>query len=168
MNTGCEFHADALVDHAAGRLAGERARRLEEHLAGCAECRESLAVILAVRSAPLPVPDGLESRIRTAVRTTPTSDRPARAVDEPRTVGAPFRWRPWALPLAAAAALAVVWVGIGDIGWPGGAGDDPIVVPEDYEPYGTWPAADGIVAGDPLLSELSVEDLERLLEEMDS
>jgi hypothetical protein len=39
---------------------------------------------------------------------------------------------------------------------------------DEYEPFGAWPADGLIVAGDPLLSELSVEELEALLREMGS
>ena len=73
-------------------------------------------------------------------------------------------WRAWTLPLAAAAALAV-WLGANELLAPDSAAPAVVDVAE-YEPYGAWPASDGIVAGDLVLSELSVEELEALLEEM--
>jgi hypothetical protein len=39
---------------------------------------------------------------------------------------------------------------------------------DDTAPYGTWPADGLIVAGDPMLSELSLEELEYLLQELES
>ena len=78
------------------------------------------------------------------------------------------RWRPWALPVAAAAALAL-WLGANatfDTDTPG-AGSGVEVVAE-YDPFGAWPGTDGEVAGAPVLSDLSMEQLEALLEEMES
>lgn len=177
MSTGCERYGDALAELAAGRPGGAGAGDVEEHLATCDACRGSLAVIRAVRGARVEIPEGLEARIRHAVREAgaPGTARPA----TPRpSAGRPRRdvgWRPgrsWALPLAAAAALAALWVGIGRGPAPGGdaGGENEVVdvIAEEYEPYGAVPAWDGVVAGDPLLSELSVEELERLLEEMES
>ncbi len=181
MNTGCEFFEDALVEHAAGGLTGERARAVAEHLDACADCRGLLGTMQAVRRAEVPVPGDLEARIQAAVHEAVDAaarlpreegSRPVRTID-PRRVRSPrpsMRTR-WLLPLAAAAALALVWVGIGEYreGARAGSGGStaPSVAVEEYAPYGAWPASD-MVAGDPLLSELSTEDLERLLEEMES
>jgi anti-sigma factor RsiW len=170
MSGGCEFYADALVERAAGTLDAERAARLNAHLAGCADCTAAWRAIRALKDAPLEVPAGLEDRIRRAAReaarpATVAARRTARAdVHRPRA-----RWRPWALPLAAAAALVGIWIGLG------GPGNGPAVAPDaalvwfdDYDPYGAWPAEGVIVAGDPLLSELSMEELEHLLQELES
>ncbi len=168
MNTGCEFYADALVELADGRLEPDRVERVEAHLADCGDCRAALDVIQAVRRSPAPVTEGLEARIRSAVRGEGTSaeERAAPTIGVERRGGAP-RWRPWALPLAAAAAVAI-WLGGSAILGPGdgtGAGAGEAVA--DYEPYGAWPASDGVVAGDLVLSDLTVEELETLLEEME-
>lgn len=166
MSGRCEFFADALIERAAGALDGERATRLDAHLAECADCTASLATVRALQAAPLSVPAGLEARIRTAVREVgvpaaphpnpPARQRPGRA-----------RWRLWAAPLAAAAALAALWIGVG---LPGASDQaaDTVAVFEDYDLYGAWPADGLIVAGEPVLSELSVEELEWLLLEMES
>jgi anti-sigma factor RsiW len=177
MSTGCEIYADALAERAVGRLAGEEARQLADHLAGCAECRRTLAAARAVRGARFPVPEGLEERIRAAAR----EELAARAPAEPGGRAAPMielrkarsgramrrtpAWA-WGLPLAAAA-LATVWIGLGG---PDGGSVEPTVdvASEEVEPFGGWPGADGMVAGDPLLSELTVDELETLLEDMGS
>jgi anti-sigma factor RsiW len=166
MNTGCEFYADALVDRAAGRLEAERLERLDAHLTGCAECVASLEVLEALRDAPLEVPADLEGRVQAAVRQA--RDRPAGAGAALRSLGQ-TPWRAWALPLAAAAALTGIWLGVGGPDGHWGNGADPAVFAfEESEPYGAWPAEGIIVAGDPLLSELSLEELEHLLEELES
>jgi hypothetical protein len=197
MSTGCEFFADDIVERAAGRLDGGRARRLDRHLAECADCAATVDVVASVRAAPVPVPGDLEARVRAAVaaaqaggeatRQAPGAGeetgpgaaldapvRPARAADRTgpvrtrRTAG----WRPWAVPLAVAAAAAVVWLGVEAGEADPGAGTEGApgvgTLLETDSPYGAWPAADGTVAGDPLLSDLSEEDLERLLEDMES
>jgi anti-sigma factor RsiW len=160
MSTGCEFYADALVDLAAGSLEEGRAERVKAHLESCEDCRAALAVIREVRRSPAPVPHDLEARIRAAVRGGSSAPAPIRRP-------APWRgWRPWALPALAAAALAL-WVGGTAILSGGSAGDGQVTeVAVEYDPYGAWPASDGMVAGDLVLSELTVDELEALLEEM--
>ncbi|MBW3554917.1 MAG: zf-HC2 domain-containing protein [Gemmatimonadetes bacterium] len=166
MSTGCEFHADALADLAAGRLEADRAARVREHLATCAACREDLEVLTIVSRAEATPPEGLEDRIRAAAREVAQEGqgRTAPAVRARR----PSRWRPWALPLAAAAGLATLWVGV--LGRDADSDDrfeaDALALAAEA-PFGAWPAAGPVVAGDPVLSELSTEDLERLLEEME-
>lgn len=175
MSTGCEFYGDALVELARGELEPGRAERVEAHLETCDACRAELAVIRAVRQSRAPVPEGLDARIRTAVaerlavgargadRATGSTPRPV-AGSRSRS---PWQgWRVWALPAAAAAALTL-WVG-GSLIVPDGSGP-PATTTEltaEYDPYGVWPTADGVVAGDVVLSELTVEELEALLEEM--
>lgn len=172
MSTGCEFYADALVELAAGSLEEARVERVEAHLATCESCRRSLEVIRAVRRAPAPVPEALEARLQGAVRGVAVA-RPARAPGAGSGIRpsweSPWRgWRPWALPAAAAAALAL-WIGAGTwlgVDSPAPGGDPEVAV--EYEPYGAWPGSNGEVAGELVLSELSVEELEALLEEMQS
>jgi anti-sigma factor RsiW len=177
MSTGCEVYAEALAERAVGRLAGEGARQLADHLAGCAECRRTLATARAVRGARVPVPEGLEERIRAAAREELATRAPAEPKRRPAPTielrkarsGRVMRRTPawaWGLPLAAAA-LATVWIGLGG---PDGGSVEPTVdvASEEVEPFGGWPGADGMVAGDPLLSELTVDELETLLEDMGS
>lgn len=166
MNTGCEFYADALVDRAAGRLETEREEWLDSHLADCADCAASLRALEALRAAPLAVPAGLEARVKAAVR---DASAPTPAIDVGIRTAGSAPWRAWALPLAAAAALVGIWLGVGGPDARPGNGDEVAVFAmDDTDPYGAWPADGLIVAGDPLLSELSVEELEYLLEELES
>ncbi|NIP78216.1 MAG: hypothetical protein GWM90_03045 [Gemmatimonadetes bacterium] len=168
MSTGCEFYADALADLAAGRLGPVEAGRVEAHLAVCSDCREALDVIRTLRAAPVDLPDRLEARIRRAVR---AGGAPAAGPADPgrhrNRKGLRHGWRPWALPLAAAAGLAA-WLGVGQLVGPTGVPEEELEVTAEYDPYGAWPASDGVVAGEPVLSDLSVEELEALLEELES
>jgi anti-sigma factor RsiW len=100
----------ALSDHLDGDLPPSEARALERHLETCAECRETLAALRAVkdRAAALvdpPAPDdlwaGIASRIGTAGSTSASE---ARILELPRRQAL----APWLLPAAAAALLAVV------------------------------------------------------------
>lgn len=164
MSRGCEFFSDALVDRAAGTLDTERDARLEVHLAQCPDCVDALRVVAAVRAAEPPVPEGLEARIRTAVRSA------AGAADaaDPRPAPGRRDWRPFALPLAAAAALVGIWIGVGMPGTgPQTSPETALAAAGELDPYGAWPAGGTFVAGEPVLSELSIEELERLLEEME-
>ncbi|MFO7892621.1 MAG: anti-sigma factor [Longimicrobiales bacterium] len=171
MNRGCEFYTDALVELTRGALDTDRAVRVEAHLATCDDCRGALDAIRAVQAARAPVPEGLEARIQAAVRKRIVEA--ASAEGEPSTIDVKRRpswsgWRAWMLPVAAAAGLAL-WIGTSDLLSPVGdpAKDAAEVVVDEYDPYGAWPATDGVVAGDLVLSELSVQELEALLEEME-
>lgn len=167
MRTGCEFQADALADLAAGRLEADRAARVREHLATCAACREDLEVLTIVSRAEATPPEGLEDRIRAAAREVAQEAGQGRTAPTVRA-RRPSGWRPWALPLAAAAGLATLWVGV--LGRDADLDDrfeaDALTLAAEA-PFGAWPAAGPVVAGDPVLSELSAEDLELLLEEME-
>ncbi len=169
MNMGCEFFADALLERAAGVLEPERSARLDAHLADCEECGEALRTIAALKAAPLEVPAGLEDRVRSAVREAARPVAPERAggVISPqrRWRG---RWRPWAVPLAAAAAAVGIWLGVQAPDTSDVDQAPDLVAFEEYDPYGDWPADGLFIADQPVLSELSVEELEYLLRELES
>jgi len=175
MSGECEFNGDRLLRQAAGRLDPEERAGLDAHLVDCDTCRSELSVLTALRAAAPGPPAGLEARIRAAVRAELRREAPAGAVTadarrprvQPVPRGRRRSWRvAWALPLAAAAALALVWVGVRAPWTDAGGPTVEVTLADDYAPYGTWPASDGLVAGEPVLSDLSVEELERLLEEM--
>ena len=167
MNESCEFLRDALPDHEAGRLEPERARRVEAHLEGCERCREEAAAIRLIAASRVRAPAGLADRVAAAVSGPAPSQAPSTGPARPAppaSTGPRWGWRQWALPLAAAAALATVLVQPGVEEAP----DADVAVVEAYAPYGDWPAGDGVVAGHAVLSDLTAEQLERLLEEMES
>ena len=171
MSTGCEFYGDALVELARGELEPGRVERVEAHLETCDACRAELAVIRAVRRSPARVPEGLDAGIRAAVadRMAPGPTGSTGPTQQPVAGSrSPWQgWRIWVLPAAAAAALTL-WVG-GALVLPSGGSAPEGTTTElatEYDAYGVWPEADGVVAGDVVLSELTVEELEALLEEM--
>jgi len=85
--------AEALAAWAEGRLAVAEAATVEAHLAGCTLCQETLAVF--ARAEPQDVESGF-SRI-----------------SPERSGFSWFRWR-WAVPVAAAATAAAIWVAVPD------------------------------------------------------
>lgn len=164
MSTECERYEDRLADVAAGRV--DAGPGLHDHLRACGRCREELELLRAVAGAGVEPPEGLEARIRTAVRAAV-----ARPDATPQVLPLRRRWAPrrrWALPLAAAAAVAALWVGVlSDRGADGDAVQPETTLAAEWDdPLGAWPAVGGEVAGEPVLSELSAEELEALLEEM--
>ena len=185
MSTGCEFYSDALVDLGTGTMDPQREERVREHLVRCEDCRAELEVIRAVRTAQAPRPEGLEERLAAAVIGTLDRETDAQAKTpgdgradafeagtgaRPATgaVGRRRFARAWALPLAAAAAAAV-WLGAIELLGPTDLEvETGELVRTDWDPYGALPAEGGVVAGEVVLSDLSVEELETLLEEMQS
>jgi len=164
----CAEVQDRLPDRAAGRLSAEEAGTVDRHLEDCVECLESLATVtLLVASRPA-VPQGLEARIRAAVREAAAMPEPASATPSagPGSRGWASWLRPaWALPLAAVLALAVgvpvVLSTRGDAPEPAG-----VLALADGE-AGLWFDDDLMVAGAPALSELSDDALAELLEELE-
>lgn len=154
---------ELLPDWVAGRLDAPGAREVaeavarDEELAAEAELLESL---LAARAEP---PRELESRIRAAVREDHGDARPA-----PRR--ARWSWGDLRVPRWAVAAAAVAVVGLGTVEivnrqW-------TVTEPSDLEQVALedtpspWVSDDGLVAGAPVLDELSDEALTSLLEEL--
>ena len=148
--TVCADLADRLPDWVAGRLPADQARQVAEHVGTCADCAAQAATVHAVLAARAPVPADLAARTLAALRNAePIPGRWTR------------RWTSWA---GSAAAVLVLAVGTfvlraGDTGEPLDPG--PVAVDESV-----WIADDGIVAGAPVLDELSEDALAALLEEM--
>lgn len=101
-------HEDTLLDFAYGELPPVEMRAVEDHLAGCVHCSQTLAQIRGVRStmaqlreAP-PPDDGLASLMAYAEQ----SARRAQAGPAPK----PTWWRRLLIPVSAAAALCLVVV----------------------------------------------------------
>ena len=113
---GHQSFEDAVAAYALGALDEHEVRSFEEHLAGCAECREELTAMretvgaLALAAPPAAPPVRLKDRVMADVRGEPTQ-QPAR---RPR---APAWLRPGvaigAMAAAAAAVLVVVLAGGG-------------------------------------------------------
>ena len=108
---------DALQDALDGRLDAEALAALDEHLATCAQCRRELDALrwtkaqLAASRTVLDVPDDVTARLRRALD---DEDRGTRSRgSSPASVDrqAPRVWRWIAGAAAAAAIIAVIWIG---------------------------------------------------------
>ena len=87
------MQAEALAAWAEGRLTVAEAATVEAHLASCALCQETLAVF--ARAEPQDVESGFSG------------------ISPERSGFSWFRWR-WAVPVAAAATAAAIWVAVPD------------------------------------------------------
>lgn len=150
---------DRIPEWVRGELGSEEAREVEAYLEHSADARAEESVIRAMRESTVPVPEGLEARIKSAVASAQGTSAAPATVRSRRTrirVG-------W---LSAAAALMItVTVGVF---W-SGRGIDPLTDEEltALDPLGeVWTSEDNVVAGAPLLEGLSDEALAQLLDEL--
>lgn len=151
MNGTCDSVREDLPLFVANALTDARAQQIEAHLSGCVECRRERALIDVLRVRP-PAPAGLEARVRGALAAAPArrSLRPA---------------------LAAAAAVVILAAGAVALQW--ASGDAPAVATDETNGVDTvelgWAArTDPLLHDAPGLAALSDEELEVLLEEMQS
>jgi predicted anti-sigma-YlaC factor YlaD len=151
MNGICESVRDDLPLLAAGTLPDVRARQIEAHLESCAACRAERALIGLLRT-PLAAPMGLEARVRRVVATAPAADR--------------HGLRTFA---AAAAVASVIAGGVLALQWVGADAPDTVATQTAGDVELGWAARiDPLLDGGPGLQALSDEELELLLEEMQS
>jgi anti-sigma factor RsiW len=152
----CGDVVDLLPDWVAGRLDGAGADAVAAHVAGCARCAADADVLRALRASRPAVPADLASRIARAARTG------ADAAEAPRP--RIRRLAPtWALSAAAVLALAVGTTVLLDRGAPVELELAEVAVEEEA---GELISDDVVVAGAPVLEELSDDDLAALLEDM--
>lgn len=147
----CDTVTDFLPDRLAERLGEVDRSRVDQHLAACADCRAQRQLLAAVRAATVPLPGGLETRVRRAVAARPQ----------------PRRWVPAPMAVAASVVFALAAGGLflSEGLLPGRRA--PAADPD----LATLPSAsydDPLLHGGPGLGQLSVDELERLLAELDS
>ncbi|HUH13727.1 MAG TPA: hypothetical protein VMK65_11480 [Longimicrobiales bacterium] len=166
----CEDVSDRLAE-----LAGDRAPdgALDAHIQGCRACAGELALLAALRAGTPAAPAGLRESILARVADVEPSR--AWAWSAPRLVAwrAPRLGPWWGAGALAAAGLAAVVIGGALLRGEGpGAEAAELLASSEVELDGPalaeWPGADGLLAGAPVLAELSEEELETLLEEMES
>ena len=141
----CEYIRDVYPDVLHGKVDAATAADVRAHLAGCADCREEAALIEHVHAVSITAPIGLEQRILAHVSTRATS----------RT----SRLRH--LAFAATVAAAVI----------GGAllldrGERPVQAAS--QGLGFVTVEDAMVSGTSSLQDLTIEELEQLLGELES
>jgi anti-sigma factor RsiW len=152
--TPCDRVADRLPELVRGTLDTAVAAAVRAHTAACGACAAELRVVERVyETVPaLAVPAGLEAHVLGGIRAR-TAVRPGRA-----SAGR--------MAMAAAVVLALVTAGVLMRG--GGPGT-PAVELGDLSDARIWSALDEpLTRAAPSLQDLSVEELERLLEELDS
>jgi predicted anti-sigma-YlaC factor YlaD len=145
----CELVAEQLPDRLQERL-GEIARlQVDEHLATCTDCRSVRDLMMAMGRTRPSVPDGLHERV-------------LEAVASPRR----RQWIPSHVAMAATVVFALVTAGLllspGSPFNGGDRGDDVAATASAVQ------SNDPLLHGGPGLGQLSVDELERLLAEMDS
>jgi hypothetical protein len=148
--TRCAELADRLPDWAAARLPSAEAAEVGAHVATCADCAAQVTALRAVLAARPPVPADLAARIGAALR---AEAEPARR---------PRHWAQWA-----GSAAAVLVLAVGTFVLRPENATEPLELGTLTADESVWIADDGIVAGAPLLDDLSDDALATLLEEME-
>jgi predicted anti-sigma-YlaC factor YlaD len=139
----CEAIRDLLPSLTRGEMLPHEETLAELHLETCAACREEAGIVRMLQATLAPVPEGLEDRVIGAVRR--------------RSL---LRGRPARLAIAATLAAAVIG---GSMAFERvGSGTDV-----DLEAVSWAAAQDPLLHGGSELPELSVEELELLLVELD-
>lgn len=167
--SNCDRTLDRLPDWAAARLSAEDAEVVRTHVDGCATCREAWEVVrLLAEAGPRPVPEGLEARLRAAVREASGGAEPGAVGRARPNPGVRWRLPSWGLAAAAGIVLAVATpLLVERMGGAPASDDDAEVVTAVVDRLPSpWFDDEGTVAGAPVLDDLTDEDLERLLEEM--
>ena len=145
-DSGCERVRDLLPLWVRQELADADRRLVEDHVAGCENCRAEARFVRALYAGAPGLPADLEERVRLSVADTP------------------LRRRVWVSPRLAAAAIVVLALGTALI-WSRPIGEDNGLLAE--EPLALmWPSDDGFIAGVAMLDDLSDDALAELLEEL--
>ena len=143
----CEGVRDLLPSLVRGEMLPHEATPVERHLKSCATCRDEAEIVRLLQDAFVPLPAGLEERVVGAVRRRATQ-----------------RWTPARLALAATFAAAVVG---GSLIFGRLSGGPEAGNALDVSAL-TWAAAeDPLLHGSTELQELSADELEALLTELD-
>ena len=146
--TKCEWIRELIPDYAAGRLNDDEIALAGLHFADCNECRDEIDLVQLVFSSRAMEPEGLGDKINAAVHN--------------RRVTGHRQW--WG---AAAAAVALLAIGLNVILDRSGSGDLPLAESEfEIESENLWLTDDALIAGAPMLGGLSDEALRQLLEEL--
>ena len=140
----CAVVREWMPDFATGLRVPPGREAMDAHLSSCGECRAERDLVRALRASRREPPAGLARRVVRAVRAD--------------------RARPWWGLTAAAVAALALGIGIAS----DRAGSDAEVPGFAYEVDEgvVWGSEDGLMAGAPLLDELSDEALQQLLDEL--
>jgi hypothetical protein len=155
MNLNCEYVRDVYPDVVNGTAAKSLEQEVRAHLADCDECRAEAALVDALRAQHIAVPAGLHERV-------------ARAVAEPPRRG----WRLRPSDVAMAATLAAALLGGGLYMQSQNHAEAPAkataVLRAPAHGLGSVGVEDAMMSGKSSLDDLSIEQLEKLLGEVQS
>lgn len=151
----------------------------QDHLGRCAECQEEAALVSMIQSTLEPLPPGLEARVLAAVRgvVPPGVAAPEAAVLPVLEAGARRRagrrFASMRFALAATVAVAVLGgaLALGRVGFPFTAVEPGSEAEFDVSAISLLtrvPSDDAMLHAGTALEELTVEELELLLEELES
>lgn len=156
----CEYVREIYPDVLHGKADAETSAAVRAHIASCDECAADSALLDAVHAQPVAVPAGLHKRITAAVR-APVPERRA--------------WNVGRRAMALAASVAVVVIG-GSVFVL--TNDGSRATPYALRPTPPMPAAapslgavgveDAMMSGKSSLEDLSVEQLQKLLGDIES
>jgi hypothetical protein len=150
MSEHCEAVRDLLPDLVADRLSGAQSALVHEHVASCQACADELDLVRSIRADAVVLPVQLEGRVLNALR----SDR------------RPSWFTPGRAALAAPVAFALLTATMLDFGGEAEPGETPDIEALAPPP---WPSADEpLMRGGPALNQLSLDELESLLKELES
>lgn len=156
MVCDCEAVRDVLPALARGALPPQEASAAEQHLRLCGECREEAALVRLIQESCEPLPARLETRVLTAVRRAPVRPR---------------RWTPVRVALAASVAAALFAGALLSryLDTPA-ASELAGLLDADFEAASMLGLAhdDALLHSGTSLQELTVEELEILLAELES
>ncbi|HSJ25755.1 MAG TPA: zf-HC2 domain-containing protein [Longimicrobiales bacterium] len=155
MRYDCESVRDLLPLHVRGQLLSHEMSAVEGHMIDCGNCAAEATLVRLLHDAPPAVPAGLQQRVLMAVR------RPA-----------PRRWAPGRLAMAATVAAALLGgaLVLERTGFDFSPEPMPVtLVFEDMSPALSWATGDDpLLGGGAALPDLSLEELELVLAELDS
>lgn len=162
----CGEVQELLPDWVSGLLDSDRVEGVEAHLSSCPSCREEGALVRTILEARPKPPQGLQERIQARVREEMAGGRGTSAARElqPKRL---WSYTPaWVL---SAAALAILSLGVGVL-WEDGTPEvtvEPVEVASQEPLPEAWLWDDGVVAGAPVYDDLTDEELQALIEEME-
>jgi predicted anti-sigma-YlaC factor YlaD len=150
MTMNCEAVRDAYPNVINGSAAPAVVEAVRAHLSSCDECRAECALLDIIHAQPVVVPSGLHERVIAGVA----------------NARAPRRFR--VSDIAMAATLAAALIGGAIITRQTGEISAPATVNTQPQTIGSISVEDALLTGKASLDDLSVEQLEQLLGEIES
>lgn len=157
MSHDCDTMRDLLPLYVRGAVLPHEQAAAEQHIASCADCAQEASIIRLLQQSIEPVPAGLEDRVLSAVR-----------APQPRTAR---RFVPARLAMAATVTLAVIGGALAIDRYTAPPADGEMMLAEFELPsamVGWVVDSDPLLHGGATLDELTVEELEILLAELES